>query len=102
MGFACCAKHRQEKKVNANDRGSNLFKRIIICLHFKIVPELMISNEAFKVYKELPDDFSTAQIASRKEPTRVLMCTPTYFDIVDVKNIHMEGNAENFNKKIAL
>jgi N-dimethylarginine dimethylaminohydrolase len=33
-----------------------------------------------------------AAVASRPEPQRVLMCTPEHFDVVDVKNPHMEGN----------
>lgn len=32
-------------------------------------------------------------IQDRKEPLVALMCTPEYFSIIDVKNVHMEGNA---------
>ena len=33
-----------------------------------------------------------AALPARPEPQRVLMCTPKDFDVVDVKNPHMEGN----------
>jgi N-dimethylarginine dimethylaminohydrolase len=34
----------------------------------------------------------------RAEPSRVLMCTPEHFDVVDVKNPFMEGNAGRVDK----
>ncbi|HXA02374.1 MAG TPA: arginine deiminase family protein, partial [Cytophagaceae bacterium] len=40
-------------------------------------------------------------IAARKEPRRVLMCSPDYFDVVDVKNPYMEGNAGKIDKMLA-
>lgn len=44
-----------------------------------------------KVYKnEIP--FTINEVESRVDPSRVLMCSPDYFDIVDVKNVHMQGN----------
>lgn len=50
-----------------------------------------------KVYKNsIP--FSISDVADRQEPTRVLMCSPDYFDIVDVKNVHMEGNIGSTDK----
>lgn len=50
-----------------------------------------------KVYKDsIP--FSITDIQDRTEPTRVLMCSPDYFDIVDVKNVHMQGNIGQTNK----
>ena len=33
-----------------------------------------------------------ASLPERPEPRRVLMCTPEHFDVVDVKNVFMEGN----------
>lgn len=33
-----------------------------------------------------------AALPDRKEPLVALMCTPDHFNIVDVKNVHMEGN----------
>lgn len=33
-----------------------------------------------------------ASLADRREPLVALMCTPDHFKIVDVKNVHMEGN----------
>lgn len=39
---------------------------------------------------------------SRPEPLRVLMCSPDFFKIVDVKNIHMTGNSgkEDYTKAV--
>ena len=33
-----------------------------------------------------------ATLPLRREPQRILMCTPEYFEVVDVKNPYMEGN----------
>ena len=40
-------------------------------------------------------------IAARKEPGMVLMCSPDYFDVVDVKNPHMEGNTGKIDRNLA-
>jgi N-dimethylarginine dimethylaminohydrolase len=37
-------------------------------------------------------DLQVGALPARPEPQRVLMCTPDYFDVVDVKNTFMEGN----------
>jgi N-dimethylarginine dimethylaminohydrolase len=37
--------------------------------------------------------FDPDSIPDRKEPLHALMCSPNHFKIVDVKNVHMEGNA---------
>lgn len=50
-----------------------------------------------KVYKDSVP-FSINDIVYRAEPTRVLMCSPDYFDIVDVKNVHMQGNIGQTDK----
>lgn len=42
--------------------------------------------------------FSINDIKDRTDPTRVLMCSPDYFDIVDVKNVHMQGHIGNTDK----
>lgn len=42
--------------------------------------------------------FSINDIKDRIDPTRVLMCSPDYFDIVDVKNVHMQGHIGNTDK----
>lgn len=52
-----------------------------------------------KVYKDSVP-FTINDIADRQEPTRVLMCSPDYFDIVDVKNVHMQGNIGSTNKAL--
>jgi N-dimethylarginine dimethylaminohydrolase len=41
-------------------------------------------------------------IASRKEPLFALMCTPDFFKIVDVKNVHMQGNAGTEDRQKAI
>ena len=52
-----------------------------------------------KVYKDnIP--FSITEIADRQEPVRVLMCSPDYFDIVDLKNVHMEGHIGSTDKAV--
>lgn len=33
-----------------------------------------------------------ATLPPRREPQRILMCTPEYFEVIDVKNPYMEGN----------
>lgn len=52
----------------------------------------------FKAYNQQNLNFNVNIIPDRIEPLTVLMCTPEYFDIVDVKNVHMEGKMLNFNK----
>lgn len=54
-----------------------------------------------KVYSVAEIDFSIEQVASRQEPRKILMCDPEYFDIVDVKNVHMEGNIGVLDKALA-
>lgn len=43
-----------------------------------------------------------AKLPDRPEPRRVLMCTPEYFEVVDVKNPFMEGNVGRVDKQCAL
>ena len=31
-------------------------------------------------------------LGSRPEPQRILMCSPEFYDVIDIKNVHMEGN----------
>lgn len=38
----------------------------------------------------------------RREPQRILMCTPEYFEVVDVKNPYMEGNIGAVNQRQAV
>jgi N-dimethylarginine dimethylaminohydrolase len=47
-------------------------------------------------------DFEINDISARLEPARVLMCTPDFFDIVDVKNPHMEGQSGKLDKILAV
>lgn len=50
-------------------------------------------------YEAVP--FSLNDVKDRIEPAKVLMCAPDYFDVVDVKNVHMEGNAGAVDKVLA-
>jgi len=54
-----------------------------------------------KVVKASEAELDINKILSRKEPRRVLMCSPDYFDVIDVKNPHMEGNAGKIDKMLA-
>lgn len=42
--------------------------------------------------------FAITEVDSRLEPDRVLLCSPDYFDIVDEKNVHMQGNIGQTNQ----
>ncbi len=53
------------------------------------------------VYHAADISFSIDDVAARQAPRRVLMASPEYFDIVDVKNVHMEGQAGQLNKEKA-
>jgi N-dimethylarginine dimethylaminohydrolase len=44
-----------------------------------------------KVYKD-EVLFTLQDVENRQDPDRVLLCSPDYFDIVDEKNVHMQGN----------
>jgi hypothetical protein len=51
--------------------------------------------------KNYNSDYSNLQVSnieSMPEPLKVLMCSPSYFDIIDVKNMHMLGQNGNLNK----
>ena len=55
-----------------------------------------------KVYHNSSEiDFSIDQLPARKEPLSVLMCTPDYFEVVDIKNPYMKENLNNTNKEKA-
>jgi N-dimethylarginine dimethylaminohydrolase len=54
-----------------------------------------------KVYSASEIDFTIDQVPARPEARKLLMCTPEHFDIIDVKNVHMEGNAGKLDKKKA-
>lgn len=51
-----------------------------------------------KSYQPEEINFSLEQVASRQEPKKVLMCTPDYFNVIDVKNPHMEGHIGSIDK----
>ncbi len=56
---------------------------------------------AAKVYTASEINFTIDDVAAREEPRQVLMCSPEYFDIVDVKNVHMEGKIGALDKALA-
>ncbi|MFN3403340.1 MAG: dimethylarginine dimethylaminohydrolase family protein [Cytophagaceae bacterium] len=56
---------------------------------------------ARKVYTNEPD-FNISEIPSRVEPRKVLMASPEYFDIIDVKNPHMEQGLGRVDKALAV
>jgi len=56
-----------------------------------------------KVYHKISDlDFKVEQLPDRKEPLKVLLCTPDYFEVVDVKNPYMKGNLNATDKEKAM
>jgi N-dimethylarginine dimethylaminohydrolase len=59
----------------------------------------MIKN---KTYHASDIHFTADDLPARAEPRNVLLCTPDYFDIVDVKNIHMLGNTGTLQKDLAV
>lgn len=50
------------------------------------------------IYRSTPLPFILQDIPHRNEPVNVLMCSPDYFDIVDEKNVHMQGNVGSTSK----
>lgn len=52
-----------------------------------------------KVYTDLVP-FSITEVGNRPDPTRVLLCSPDHFDIIDEKNVHMAGNIGQTNKEL--
>lgn len=48
-----------------------------------------------KVYSLSEIDFIVHQIADRQDPRKVVMCTPEYYDVKDVKNVYMNNKAVN-------
>lgn len=54
-----------------------------------------------KVYTATTINFTIDQISSRPEPSKVLMCSPEYFQVVDVKNVHMLQHQGQVNTAVA-
>ena len=46
-------------------------------------------------------DVDVGALPDRLDPQKVLMCTPEAFDVVDVKNVFMEGNVGSVDKPAA-
>lgn len=55
-----------------------------------------------KVYHHSGEiDFSINEIDYVSAPSQVLMCSPDFFDIVDIKNPYMDGNSGLLSKELA-
>lgn len=54
-----------------------------------------------KVYLPSEIGFSFSEIPARTEPQEVLTVDPGYFDIVDVKNVHMQNQQGKVDKTLA-
>jgi N-dimethylarginine dimethylaminohydrolase len=54
-----------------------------------------------RCYPATEIDFSYADLKDMPVPDRILMVTPTYFDVIDVKNTYMEGQMGMINKDLA-
>ncbi|MBZ0184762.1 MAG: hypothetical protein K8F91_00820 [Candidatus Obscuribacterales bacterium] len=50
----------------------------------------------------LETNLSAAACAERRLPDAILMCQPTYFDVLDVKNSFMTGNIDCVDKSLAI
>jgi N-dimethylarginine dimethylaminohydrolase len=61
----------------------------------------MIQAQIFQRLSDFPNDFYVEWFEKRHEPNKVLMCSPDYFDIVDVKNPFMECQSGKLNKALA-
>jgi len=60
-----------------------------------------VTSRLIRTVAEL-ERLDLAKLPDRSEPRRVLMCTPEYFEVVDVKNPFMEGNVGRVDKQCAL
>lgn len=54
------------------------------------------------VFRAIDFNKSFDQLASRPEPDKVVMVSPEYFDIVDIKNVHMKDQAGNLDRNLAI
>lgn len=50
---------------------------------------------------DLPPDFRAADVPAHPHPTGVLVCPPDHFDVIDVKNPHMEGHLGGVDRAAA-
>ncbi|GIV34954.1 MAG: amidinotransferase [Chitinophagales bacterium] len=56
----------------------------------------------FKTYSIDQIPFRPEEVPLRPEPRKVLMCAPDFFDIVDEKNVHMQGQIGHLDKQLAI
>jgi N-dimethylarginine dimethylaminohydrolase len=61
----------------------------------------MATNLIIQRLTDIQADFNVERIEKRDEPRKILMCSPEYFDIIDVKNPYMESQEGMVNKIIA-
>ena len=59
----------------------------------------MIRNKA---YKPQDVDFQLGDIVSKQSPYKVLLCSPDYFEILDVKNSYMSTNVGSTQQQLAI
>lgn len=61
----------------------------------------MIPVQTFQRLSDIQADFNVEWFEKRLEPKKVLMCSPDYFDIIDVKNPYMQSQTGKLNKTLA-
>lgn len=49
--------------------------------------------------KEIPGDLTIKSLREMPLPRSVLMCPPTYYDVIDVKNVFMEGQLGKVDRR---
>lgn len=54
------------------------------------------------VYKAIEFSLPWDQVPPRPEADRVIMVSPEYFDIVDIKNVHMQNQAGKLDRNLAI
>ncbi|MFL5729298.1 MAG: dimethylarginine dimethylaminohydrolase family protein [Cytophagaceae bacterium] len=60
-----------------------------------------MSDKNNMVVKASEAQLDIGKIADRAEARNVLMCSPDFFDVIDVKNPHMEGQLGRIDKALA-
>lgn len=62
--------------------------------------ELKMEVRVYDRADQLPKNLLSS-VRSMPLPNTLLVCPPEHFDVVDVKNVHMEGNIGNVDKSLA-
>ncbi len=61
----------------------------------------MIPVQTFQKLSDIQVDFNVERFEKRDEPKKILMCSPDFFDIIDVKNPYMESQSGKLDKVLA-